>query len=85
MQEYDSLLDLYYDLEAPEQLLLDEELSERFVHTDFRVMRVAFWTTSILPPKNEVDGAIDIVVSDDQQVGTHQCVLKFKNEEICGR
>ena len=21
----------------------------------------------------------------DQQVGTHQCILKFKNEEICGR
>ena len=85
MREYDSLLDLYYDLDEPEQLLLDADLKERFVYTDFKVMRVALFTTSIPPPQNEVAGTIDIAVSDGQQVGTYQCVLKLKHEEICGR
>ena len=41
MKDYDSLLDLYYDLEEPEQLLLYENLKEKFVHTDFKMMRIA--------------------------------------------
>ena len=49
----DSLLVLYYDLEEPEQLLLDEELRERFVNSDFKVMRAAMFTTCIPPPTNE--------------------------------
>ena len=85
MEDYDSLLDLYYDLEEPEQLLLDEELRKRFDYTDFKVIRVALWTTSIPPPKNEVDGTADTEVNDDKNVGSYQCTLKFKNEEICGR
>ena len=52
MKNFDSLLDLYYDLGDPQQLLLDEELRERFCQTDFKVMRVAFWTVAIPPPKN---------------------------------
>ena len=40
-KDYDSLLDLYYDLEEPEQLLLYENLKEKFVHTDFKMMRIA--------------------------------------------
>ena len=83
MKDYDNFMDLYYDLGDPTQLLLDEELRERFVHIDFRVMRVALWTTSIPPPKNEVDGTADIEVIDDKNVGSYQCTLKLKNEEIC--
>ena len=41
MQKYGSLLDLYNDLGNPGQLLLGEELKERFVYTDFKVMRIA--------------------------------------------
>ena len=54
MKDYDNLLDLYYDLAGPEQVLLDEELRGRFVYTDFKVMRAAQFTTSIPPPINEV-------------------------------
>ena len=43
------------------------------------------WTTSIPPPKNEVDGTADIVVIDDKHVGSYQSTLKLKNDEICGR
>ena len=45
MTDYYDVMDLYYDLGDPTQLLLDEELRERFVHIDFIVMRVALWTT----------------------------------------
>ena len=41
-------------------MLIDEELKERFVYTDFKVMRVALWTTSIPPPKNEVDSQLTL-------------------------
>ena len=53
-------MDLYYDLGDPTQLLLDEELRERFVHIDFTVMRVALWTANVPPPKNEVDDTAEI-------------------------
>ena len=41
MNDYDSLLDLYYDLGDFEQLLIDEKMRQRFVHIHFKVMRVA--------------------------------------------
>ena len=64
-------------------MLLDEELRKHFVYTDFKVLRAALFTTSIPRLTNEVSGTTDSVVIEDQQVGTYQFLLKFKNEEIC--
>ena len=59
-------------------------MHERFVYTDFKDIRAALFT-SIPQPTNDVAGTAGSVVIDDQQVGTHQCLLKPKHEEICGR
>ena len=88
MNDYDSLLDLYYDLGDFEQLLIDEKMRERFVHIDFKVMRVALWTNCIPPFVDKVAASVvadDTEVIDDRDVGSHQCILKLKNDEICER
>ena len=79
------MLDLYYDLEEREQLLLDEALRKRFVYTDFKVRRAALFTTNVQPPTNEVAATTYDAVSDDQQVGTYQCFFKLNNDEIMMR
>ena len=85
MKNFDSLLDLYYDLGDPQQLLLDEQLRERFCEADFKVMRVAFWTVAIPPPKNEDKKVDEVQVEDALNIGSHQCLMTLKNKEICAR
>ena len=80
MKNFDSLLDLYYDLGDPQQLLLDEQLRERFCQADFKVMRVAFWTVAIPPPKNEDKKVDEVQVEDALNIGSHQCLMTLKNK-----
>ena len=61
------------------KLLLDEELRVRFVCRDVKAMRAAV-VTRIPKPTNEVVVTMDNVVSDDQTVGTYQCLSKLSND-----
>ena len=80
LKNYESTLDLSYDLYEPMALVEDEELRERFCEVDLRELRGAELRICIAPPGGTKHEAKDD--SEEETFGAYECKLKRTDHSI---